>query len=159
MDFNNLESFIVHFAEAHIRIDRETNRVLEVAAKIVEKDAKARLGHYQEAIGPYGAWMELSDYTKRERAMQGYTPNDPLLRSGKLRASIEHEVDVNQHIAIIGSKSEYAEDQELGTSRIPARPFIGPAAFANKQKIRDLIGRSVMNGLFSGAIGHYEVLD
>ena len=50
----------------------------------------------------------------------------PWLRTGKLRASIGHQTD--GAVAVVGSSSEVAVDQELGTPSIPPRPFLAPTA-------------------------------
>ncbi|MBB5189604.1 HK97 gp10 family phage protein [Silvimonas terrae] len=125
---------------------------LEKAAVVVEKDAKQRIGEYQEAEGPFPAWAELSDSTKEDRARQGYTENDPLLRSGDLQRSIEHEVGYTE--AVIGSKSPVAAYQEFGTYRIPPRPFLGPAAFHNKKRIQRILGAAMVSGLVGGSPVH-----
>lgn len=158
-EFSDLGSFMVHFAASVRAVDIATHKALDKAATIIEKDAKNRIGHYQEAEGPHPAWAPLADSTIEERSRLGFTPDDPLLRTGKLRDSIQSEIrtvanyDSTQE-AIIGSKLEVAEIQEFGTSRIPARPFLGPAAFANKDKIQNLLGEAVVKGLFSGGQVH-----
>jgi hypothetical protein len=52
----------------------------------------------------------------------------PWLRTGALRESIGHEV--NGAVAVIGSSSDVAVDQELGTRAIPPRPFLASTAAA-----------------------------
>ena len=118
---------------------------LEAAANLVQKDAQGRLGEYQDAIGDYPAWVELADSTKADRARQGYAENDPLLRDGTLRDSIVTEHTVMQ--AVIGSKNPIAAYQEFGTETIPPRPFLAPAAEANKKKIHQMIGLAVAGAL------------
>jgi negative regulator of sigma E activity len=50
----------------------------------------------------------------------------PWLRTGALRASISHVTDGN--VAVVGSTSDVAVDQELGTRTIPPRPFLASTA-------------------------------
>jgi hypothetical protein len=50
----------------------------------------------------------------------------PWRRSGTLHASISHNVE--QGVAVVGSTDPIAVDQELGTNKIPPRPFLAPAA-------------------------------
>ncbi len=50
----------------------------------------------------------------------------PWLRTGGLRASIGHEVDGN--VGVIGSSSDVAVDQELGTRSVPPRSFLASTA-------------------------------
>lgn len=130
----------------------ELKRGLEASAKAIEETAKAEIGKYQSDVGPFPGWPELAESTQAERERLGYTPNDPLLRRGDLRDSIERQVGNLE--AVIGSKSEIAAYQEFGTDRIPARPFIGPAAFRNKDKIAKAVGAAVVSGLFGGGRIH-----
>lgn len=118
---------------------------LEEVAKLVEKEAKKEIGHYQPEVGSFQAWPELADSTKADRVRQGYTENDPLLRSGELRDSYEHKTSGLE--AIIGSESNIALYHELGTSKMPERPVLGPAAFKNKEKIRAILGAAAVSGL------------
>jgi hypothetical protein len=91
------------------------------------KKAKEKIGEYQKAAGPFAAWASLSPATIDDRVYQGYTPDDPLLRTGEMRDSIEHKVIGNE--GHVGSDSDIAVWQELGTPSIPARSFLGGAAF------------------------------
>jgi len=126
---------------------------LHAAAKVIEKDAKDRIGEYQAAAGPFNAWDGLADSTMAARELAGYPANEPLLVSGELRDSIEHEVAGLE--AVVGSKLEKAAWQEFGTEQggqrhIPPRPFIGPAAFENKEKIEGILGAASVRGLSKG---------
>lgn len=128
----------------------EMKRALEQCAVLVERTAKQEIGTYQDAVGPFPAWPQLANSTQEERARLGFTPDDPLLRRGDLRDSIEHETE--QFRTVIGSKSEIAAYQEFGTSRIPPRPFIGPAVVHNEKKIVKLLGGAVARGISGGQI-------
>lgn len=142
---NTLLDAFLHFTLAKAVMLNELNHELEKAAVKVEKTAKAKLGHYQEASGTFNAWAELADSTKAERVAQGYTPNDPLLRSGKLKESITHE---SNHLeAIIGTNIDYAVDMETGSIKSPPRPFLAPALFENKEHIVELVGGAVITSL------------
>jgi HK97 gp10 family phage protein len=128
------------------------HRGLAKCAQAIEEDAKAELGHYQAATGPHPAWPELAEATQEERARLGFTPNDPLLRSGKLRDSIEHEQQGLE--AVVGSKLDIAAYQEFGTEKIPARPFMGPAVFRRREFIARVIGGYAVAGLCGGERVH-----
>jgi HK97 gp10 family phage protein len=118
---------------------------LKKAAKLVEKEAKKEIGHYQPEVGSFPAWAELADSTKEDRVRQGYPENEPLLREGDLRDSYQHEV--KGYEAAIGSDSDIAVYHEFGTVKMPARPVLGPAAFKNKEKIRAILGAAAFSGL------------
>lgn len=147
--FNSLTSFGAFMKLAvPVTIAAEMKRGLETSAKLIEKTAKAEIGKYQPAVGPHPAWPELAESTQRERERLGFSPDEPLLRKGDLRDSIEREVHNLQ--AVIGSKSDIAAYQEFGTDKIPARPFMGPAAFLNQDKIAKILGGATVRGLFGG---------
>jgi hypothetical protein len=121
---------------------------LDAASALIEKEAKAEFGTYQQGIGPFGDWPELADATKEDRVRQGYPENEPLLRSGELRDSIEREVDHFE--ATVGSKSEIMLYQELGTQRIPPRPVLGIALQRCWPQIQALIGKAAAAGFCGG---------
>ena len=139
---NTLLDAFLHFTLAEAAMLNELNHELEKAAVKVEKTAKAKLGHYQEASGTFNAWAELADSTKKERVAQGYTENDPLLRSGNLKDSITHET--NHLEAIIGTNIDYAIDMEAGSKKSPPRPFLAPALFENVETIKEIVGSATM---------------
>ncbi len=156
-EFGDLTSFIVHFEAVEIAMHEAAHVGLKKVAVLIEKDAKAQIGSYQGAVGPFPAWAQLADSTQADRGRKGYAENDPLLRDGTLRDSISHEVEGLE--AAIGSTSDIAMYQELGTSRIPPRPFIGPAAFKNKEKIENILGTAIVEGMTGGnpmGLGDYD---
>lgn len=118
------------------------------AAKVVQRDAQARIGHYQGEVGQFQDWAPLAESTEEEKARLGYPLDAPLLRDGELRDSIKTEV--YPHEAVIGSKLKKAAYQEFGTPTIPPRPFLGPAAFGNQKRIVAILGTAVVGGLTGG---------
>lgn len=148
----SLLGMVVKFAEAEVAIHMNATRALEIVARKVEATAKSEIGVYQDAIGPFGAWPELAESTQEERGRLGYTPNDPLLRTGELQRSISHNVKDLE--ATIGSDSDIMVYQEFGTSRIPPRPVIGPAAERNHEVIMKELGGAVVAGLIGSRSIH-----
>ncbi len=124
--FANLASFSAFLLERARATQEAHGAALEAAAVIIEKEAKAEIGHYQNAAGPFDAWAELADSTKADRVAKGFPANNPLLRSGELLHSISHSVEGDH--AVVGSDSDIAVYQEMGSSRIPPRSFLGGAA-------------------------------
>jgi hypothetical protein len=117
------------------------HELLEHVCKDIEKRAKEKIGEYQGRAGPFEAWKPLAESTLSEKKALGYAPPDnPLLRTGEMRDSIEHKVV--GHTGYVGSDSNTALFQELGTVSIPARSFLGGAAFELEPKIRRQIGAS-----------------
>lgn len=145
MEFQSLASFATHLLAVEIASRKALEKGLDNVAKLVQADAKQRIGEYQDATGPFPAWAPLKPDTIADRVSQGFTPDDPLLRSGDMRESIEREVQGLE--AAIGSKSDIALYQEMGTATIPPRPFLGPAAYANKENIQKILGEAFVSGL------------
>ncbi|HHA1936229.1 TPA: hypothetical protein ACOEP6_004741 [Enterobacter ludwigii] len=132
------------FTSAGPHIHTALEAGLEVVARTIEEEAKEEIGVYQPAVGPFDAWAPLAESTKADRVRQGYSEDDPLLRSGELRDSISHRV--MGLAAVVGSTDDKAVWQEYGTDRIPPRPFIGPAYVKSFHKITEMVGFAVMKG-------------
>jgi len=116
---------------------------MEQSAALVEATAKSEFGHYQRTdMGPFAEWLELKAATKKDRLRQGYTENDPLLRSGKLRESVDHISAPFEFV--VGSEDPVMVYQELGTSRgIPPRPVLAPALYRNVHNILNIVGKTI----------------
>lgn len=147
---------LTSFGDLAANLIKDTLRVMIMAeaglghaAKIVQSDAKNRIGEYQEGTGPFPAWKPLAESTERQKELLGYGRDEPLLREGDLRESIVTEHNAME--AVVGSKMPIAKYQEFGTDAIPPRPFIGPAAFQNQGKIARTIGEFAMAGIAGGA--------
>jgi hypothetical protein len=146
----SLHSAPAMFATMLAEIHAETHHALERAARLVEKEAKAEIGDYQGAAGPFAAWAPLAERTIEDRVRKGFTPDDPLLRTGTLRDSIGHSVEVHgiaSGHAVVGSDSDIAVWQELGTVNMPARSFLGGAAVRKTPQVIHIIGAGVVQGL------------
>lgn len=154
-EFDSLAEFAERLALASVAVVAAEQKALKQCARIIEKTAKEQIGEYQPAVGPFAAWEPLADSTEAEKARLGYPVDAPLLREGDLRDSIEHEVQGME--AVIGSKSEIAEYQEFGTEKIPPRPFIGPAAFRNREKIHSILGAALVAGMVGGEAIHQSL--
>lgn len=109
------------FSASELGINVESSLV-KMCEFLVDR-AKSKFGHYPETI----KWPELADATKTDRVRKGFSENDPLLRDGTLRDSIEFVVSGSS--AVVGSTSEIMLYQEKGTYKtgwsgkgIPPRP-------------------------------------
>lgn len=116
--------------------------VLEVAASQIMETARDEFGVYQKGIDEFVAWAPLAESTKAERTRLGYTPDDPLLRSGALQASVVYEVHGLD--AVIGTPSQIGFWHEFGTSRMPPRPVFGPALARNMGFLGSVLGDAIM---------------
>ncbi len=150
-EFQSFAEFAEHLAKAAIAVKVSEHKALEAVARAVEKDAKAQIGSYQPEVEPFPEWAQLAESTQADREQKGYPANEPLLRDGTLRDSIEHEVQGDE--AVIGSKLEIAAYQEFGTATIPPRPFIGPAAVKVEKKLHKLFGEAILGAMEYGSAG------
>ncbi|MBB3213426.1 hypothetical protein FHW67_002718 [Herbaspirillum sp. Sphag1AN] len=144
----SLQSFALQLAVMEVAVRKHVERGLERVAAKVEKTAKDEVGHYLEAVGPFPAWEELAESTKEDRVAKGYTENDPGLRSGAMRDSIQHSVEGLN--AQIGSDDDKLVWFELGTSKQPPRPVLGPAVERNHEDIGRILGHATVTGLLGG---------
>lgn len=142
-EFQSFGAIARHFAAAALIGEEVSHHITEQGAKIIQKDAQKKLGEYQDAAGPFNSWAELADSTKDDRVAKGFPENEPLLRTGELRDSIEVERHGNE--AAVGSAMDIALYQECGTDRgIPPRPFLGPAAFESKLPVGEMSARTLI---------------
>lgn len=135
----SLEAFAAVLTGLILGVDEANRHSLEKSAKIVEKEAKDAIGTYK-----FG-WPQLAPSTQKQREHEGFAPNEPLLRTGELRDSIEHKADHKE--AHIGSDLDIAIYQELGTSKIPPRSFLQESLRRKTQEVLDVIGRGVVGAL------------
>ena len=144
-EFTSLGQFARHLATLEVAVALELRNGLETVARAVKEKAKDEIGEYQAAIGPFPAWAPLAESTVADRVAKGYSPDEPLLRTGEMRDSIDKSVSGME--ATIGSTSQIAVYQELGTDKIPPRPFLGPAVLHNEKLIKQILGRAFVTGL------------
>jgi phage gpG-like protein len=128
-----------------VEIERRQRSALDEAARVVEAEAKREIGNYQSAAPPFGAWPHLAEATQKDRVAQGFTANDPLLRTGKLRESIGRRVGDKE--AVVGSDLDIALYQEMGTQTIPPRSFLGGAAVRKSDEVARILGGRVVAAL------------
>jgi HK97 gp10 family phage protein len=147
-DFTSFAEFAVKLAELQSAEALALHHGLKRVAELVEKTAKSEIGHYNDAAGPFPAWAELAPSTESRKAKMGYPADAPLLATGEMRDSIQHQVGGLE--AEIGSNDDKMVYHEFGTSKMPARPVLGPAAFRNKRKIEQIIGHAAVTGLLEG---------
>lgn len=156
MSVFTLAGFAAHCAtmEADMRLAQEA-AVLK-ACQMVEKWAKKAIGQYLPGYN----WEQLKEATQQERKRLGFTPNDPLLRTGELRASIGHYVErvgLNEVVGYVGSTSKIAAYMELGTRHIPPRSFLAASAMAQERAIHEMTGRLVMGAILQGGPNFREL--
>jgi HK97 gp10 family phage protein len=120
------------FAMASVEIKHARHQILETSSLLFENSAKIAIGTYE-----YG-WPPLAESTIASKA----TGDSPLLETGALLESIHHNVDPMSNLtgeAYVGTDIEYAKYQEYGTSKIPARPFLGGAIMQEEKRIPEIV--------------------
>lgn len=125
-------------------VEAVEHEALERAAVVVETEAKRVLGTYD-----YG-WPPLAEATKAQRVAQGFSEDEPGLRSGEMRDSIGHTTLRSE--ALIGSDDEHLVFFDLGTTTQPPRPTLGAAAKHKEAEIVDLLGRTMVAHLSGQAL-------
>jgi phage gpG-like protein len=122
------------------------------ACKLVTKTARNMLGHEQ----PF--WPALKPETIEHKA----SGNTPLLETGALRDSIEWQAPFHEGgetVGYVGSNHPEATWHELGTSRIPPRPFLASAAMGKESEIHEIIGRLVFGAMIRGGPEYREFME
>jgi len=154
--FTDLGVFGAFLAARAVEVEHAAHSALEHGAAVVRDEARLRIGTYQSEVGGFAEWSSLTEATHRERVRLGYSPDDPLLRSGDLRKAITSQREGNEAAAGVLQEASGADGrnlgniaiwQELGTARIPPRAFLGPAGFVKADTVAELIGKAVTQSL------------
>lgn len=145
--FDSMAEFAARLLEIAAEQELLVKHAVVRCAEIVEHEAKAEIGTYQEQAGPFIAWPELAEATKSDRLRQGFTEDDPLLRTGEMRDSLGTAISTDGLEAQIGSNDDKAVWQELGTDRIPPRSFLGGAMIRKLPEIEKTLGETVYAAL------------
>jgi phage gpG-like protein len=130
--------FAAFLTGAIVEMKAHKHHALEEAAKIIEKDAKSLIGSHE------AGWPPLQPETIARKK----TGDSPLLETGELRESIQHTVVGDK--AYVGSNSDKAVHNFLGTSKIPARDPLVPAAMRCEAEVTAKVGKVVFSGLLKG---------
>jgi phage gpG-like protein len=126
-----------HFAHLAHNQHKANHAALEIAARIVEAEAKRLIGTHD------AGWPPLAPSTLERKSA-----DTPLLETGELRDSITHSS--SPEVAHIGTNNPKGIWHELGTSRVPPRPFLS-TALKNKEKvIKRAVGQVVRDYLAAG---------
>lgn len=134
----NLKDFSEHLIRVVKKYPDYEIKASNALGEILEKEAKEKIGHLQQAAGQFEAWSPLAESTKRDKERLGYKFNEeynPLYRTGELRDSIGHVFYIAGRCLYLGSTSEIMIYQELGTKYIPPRSVLGMTLFMAKALI------------------------
>jgi hypothetical protein len=144
-EFPDMASFAAHLATLAVAVKKAEHQMLDRVGKQVKKRAKAKIGNYQDAAPPFAGWAELADATKEDRLRQGFTENDPGLRTGDMRESIGHKVHGNE--VTIGSNDDKLVWFELGTEKQPPRSVLGGAMAEEMPRLKQILGEGMVAAL------------
>jgi hypothetical protein len=126
----SLLGFVAHLHAVERDMEALGPAIVKRACEMVAAEAKRVIG-----VG-YETWPQLAPSTLARKFY-----NTPLLETGELRNSIEWTAR-GLH-GEVGSNNDKAVWHELGTSRIPPRPFLSGAAAAMGPRIEKMAGRAV----------------
>jgi hypothetical protein len=138
-----LEGFAAHLLTMKADIELAMEASVERACQMIEREAKESLGHYHRG------WPRL----KPETIARKETGDSPLLETGEMRDSIEHTVvreGQQSFVGYVGSNSDIAVYQELGTKTIPPRSFLLSAAMRKENAIVKMTGRMIVGAIERG---------
>jgi hypothetical protein len=133
------------FAGRAIALELVLQEGLDRTLRVIKRQAASKIGSYQDASGGFPEWAPLSEVTISRKSASGFAVPSPLLATGAMLASFDHESNGLEGVA--GAKDPKAVYHETGTSRMPARPVWGPAAYESRDAIQALLGAAVVAGI------------
>lgn len=89
-------------------------------ANVLLQEAEAAFNNEKSPEGE--SWAKLNQDYKKRRYDKGYTGNI-LQVTGDLVKSLN--IDYGDSFAVIGAAEPYGQYHQVGTSKMPARPFLG----------------------------------
>ena len=131
---SNILSLVGMAAKCHAiekDLDVTSHAIIAEACRMVCEAAKAALGTYD-----FG-WVPLKPETIASKVLG----DSPLLETGALMNSISWTAAGN--VGFVGSNSDIAVYQELGTSSIPPRSFLVSAAVHQEKEIVAMAAKAV----------------
>src|ERR1700736_2210525 len=131
MTVYSILGFVAKLGVIEAEMHTVNHAIVARACELICAEAKRVIGTYD-----YG-WPQLSPKTLEHKFF-----NTPLLETNAMRASIEWHAEGNS--GEVGSNSDIAVFQELGTSRIPPRPFLAGATQHREDKIHKMAARAVV---------------
>ena len=132
--------------------------ILEMLGVRIEDRAKSYLGIPQTiGHGGFPPWAPLAESTLAKKGQTA--PGTPLLESGELADSLDHQlvspITVAVGTALLSERGQpYPNYLEEGTSEMPPRPFLHPAALEVVKESLDEIGAAIVAGV--GGMGTFR---
>ncbi len=128
-----LDQLLLNWRNEDKRVQQAVQSKMREAINIVYKTARARRAMITNSRG--------------KRVSSPNAPFGVPVRTGKLQESIQKNIYISGK-KVVGSvyvdgSVDYAEFVEWGTSRMAARPFMGPALHLNKELIKKIFGKPI----------------
>lgn len=138
--FSSIDQFLSELRTLQSRLPRIEHQALEEAGEHLVAGAQAMIGR------EIAQWAALAAVTVQEKARLGYTgrisATDPEYRTGELRISISYSIEGKA--LILGTTDPIAPFQEMGTSRMPPRPFISTTMFRDGRAAAELVAEHIV---------------
>jgi len=156
---HSLLSLAATFGTMAAHVHHIEEEMLEYACEMIADESRRVIGTYTFP------WPQLAASTQTQRIQLGFPANEPLLRTGHLRDSIEWVVDMGGsfrasnttdtfsqrgHHGYVGSNDPIAVYQFLGTPSIPARDPILDATMHLMPQIVHHVGQGFHAWLAGG---------
>lgn len=145
-NFGSLLDFVSFLTKSVVTYDVIQREQMERATSIVQDEAKRVIGTYD-----YG-WPELAPSTQQSRVSQGFSANEPGLRTGEMRDSIEKTVHrpFGGHMeGEVGSNEDKLVYFELGTSKQPPRSVLMEAAVHVEKEVVKILGEGAVKPILT----------
>lgn len=120
-----------------IKVDLESNR------KLIEQASDRAIERALEAIGLQCEGYAVDELNRAKLHADGSIR--PNVDTGRLRASITHEVRPSEQAVYVGTPVEYAAYVEMGTSRSRPYPYLKPAVMNHVDEYRDMAEQFLKN--------------
>lgn len=98
----------------------DSREITRKVANVLLQEAEAAFDNEKSPEGE--SWVKLNQDYKKRRYDKGYTGNI-LQVTGDLIKSLN--IDYGDNFAVIGAGEPYGQYHQMGTSKMPARPFLG----------------------------------
>lgn len=132
MKFESFDALADEIDRRTVALPAAVREAAAAAGALAVEASKKMIGHYQPAVGDLPAWAPLTDATKADRTAKGFTPDDPLLRSGELRDAVEFKPAVDGvGIGVFGDSrlATIARAMEYGYYNVRAGRFVAPRSY------------------------------
>jgi phage gpG-like protein len=125
------------------RLHEDMARRLERAAIVVERHAKILLSVSGTGVKKGGKIVRKVKGMKGKNIYGAFpsAPGEPPRKqTGRLRASVTHEVDRAKLTARVGTNVKYARVLEFGGKHIAPRPWLRRALAESQSRIKEILG-------------------